>query len=73
MQFNQHSPPASRHPWPPRGGRTGFCTAPCGVSRGRLQSDVHYDFVYVDEEGFKKYTPSTFQALMDGFREYKSN
>ena len=32
-----------------------------------------YDFVYVDEEGFKKYTPSTFQALMDGFREYKSN
>ncbi len=38
-----------------------------------VQSDVSYDFVYVDEEGFKKFTPSTFQKLMDGFREYKGN
>ncbi len=37
----------------------------------RVQSDVQYDFVYVDEEGFGKYTSSTFGKLMDGFREYK--
>jgi type III restriction enzyme len=37
----------------------------------RVQSDVQYDLVYVDEEGFGKYTPSTFGKLMDGFREYK--
>ena len=37
----------------------------------RVQSDVHYDFVYVDEEGFNKYAPSSFKQLMNGFREYK--
>ncbi|MBL6934693.1 MAG: DEAD/DEAH box helicase family protein [Alphaproteobacteria bacterium] len=37
----------------------------------RVQSDVQYDFVYVDEKGFKKYAPTAFQKLMDGFREYK--
>ncbi|MEX0815737.1 MAG: DEAD/DEAH box helicase family protein [Dongiaceae bacterium] len=36
-----------------------------------LQADVKYDFVYVDEESFKKYNPSSFQQLMAGFREYK--
>lgn len=35
-----------------------------------MQSDVEYDFVYVDEEGFKKYEPRTFAALLSGFREY---
>jgi len=37
----------------------------------RVQSTVQYDFVYVDEEGFDKFSPSTFHQLMDGFREYK--
>ena len=37
----------------------------------RVQSDVTYDFVYVDEESFKKYKPNSFKQLMDGFREYK--
>ncbi len=37
----------------------------------RVQADVEYDFVYVDEESFKKYNPSSFQQLMAGFREYK--
>ncbi|TKB71072.1 MAG: type III restriction endonuclease subunit R [Nitrospira sp.] len=37
----------------------------------RVQSDVTYDFVYVDEESFKKYTPTSFRQLVDGFREYK--
>ena len=34
----------------------------------RIQSDVEYDFVYVDEEGFEKYRPSSFRQLMDGFQ-----
>lgn len=37
----------------------------------RVQSDVKYDFVYVDEESFKKYNPSSFRQLIDAFREYK--
>lgn len=36
-----------------------------------MQSDVMYDFVYVDEEGFKKYEPKSFADLLAGFREYK--
>jgi len=36
-----------------------------------LQSEIIYDFVYIDEEGFKKYKPSTFSDLITGFREYK--
>ena len=38
----------------------------------RVQSDVTYDFVYVDQEGFEKYNPRSFKQLIDGFREYKS-
>jgi type III restriction enzyme len=38
----------------------------------RLQSDVTYDFVYVDEAGFKTYRPASFTQLIDGFREYKT-
>lgn len=37
----------------------------------RVQSDVKYDFVYVDDLGFEKYKPTTFKSLIDGFREYK--
>ncbi len=36
------------------------------------QSDVVYDFVYVDEDNFREYTPRTFQQLLEGFREYKT-
>ena len=35
------------------------------------QSDVVYDFVYVDEDNFREYPPRTFQQLLEGFREYK--
>jgi type III restriction enzyme len=38
----------------------------------RVQSDVVYDFVYVDEESFGKYNPKSFKQLMAGFNEYKS-
>ncbi|MFH1933610.1 MAG: DEAD/DEAH box helicase family protein [Pseudomonadota bacterium] len=37
----------------------------------RVQSDVTYDFVYVDEASFEKYKPVSFRQLVDGFREYK--
>jgi len=36
-----------------------------------MQSDVKYDFVYVDEEGFKKYEPKSFADLLGIFREFK--
>jgi len=35
------------------------------------QSKIHFDFVFVDEEGFKKYRPKTFKVLIESFREYK--
>ena len=35
------------------------------------QSAVNYDFVYVDEEGFNKYKPKTFDELISNFKEYK--
>lgn len=41
------------------------------VDLNQTQSDVTYDFAYVDEEGFSKYRPSSFRQLVDTFREYK--
>jgi type III restriction enzyme len=37
----------------------------------QIQKDVYYDFVYVDEVGFKKYKPSSFEELVNSFTEYK--
>jgi type III restriction enzyme len=37
----------------------------------RVQTDVEYDFVYVDEESFEKYKPTSFKQLLEGFKEYK--
>jgi len=37
----------------------------------RVQTDVEYDFVYIDQESFEKYKPVSFRQLDDGFREYK--
>ncbi len=36
------------------------------------QSDVVYDFVYVDEDSFREYPPRTFQQLLEAFTEYKT-
>jgi len=33
--------------------------------------DNSYDFVYVDEESFQTYRPSTFRHLLEGFTAYK--
>jgi type III restriction enzyme len=37
----------------------------------RAQHDKEYDFVYVDQESFEKYKPTSFRQLVDVFREYK--
>ncbi len=37
----------------------------------RVQSDVAYDFVYVDQESFDQYEPASFKQLLDGFRDYR--
>ena len=37
----------------------------------RVQTDVNYDFVYVDEDSFEKYKPTSFKHLIDCFQEYK--
>jgi type III restriction enzyme len=36
----------------------------------RVQADVEYDFVYVDQESFDRYKPASFRELVDGFREH---
>lgn len=35
------------------------------------QKNVRFDFVFVDEEGFKKYKPKSFGELVSQFGEYK--
>lgn len=37
----------------------------------RVQTEVEYDFVYMDQENFEKYKPSSFRQLLNTFREYK--
>ena len=38
----------------------------------QAQANTRFDFVFVDEEGFKKYQPSSFTALVNSFCEYKT-
>lgn len=38
----------------------------------RVQKDVEYGFVYVDQENFEKYRPTSFRQLLDSFNEYRS-
>lgn len=42
------------------------------VDANANSNDVVYDYVFVDEESFRQYQPTTFQQLLDGFTEYKS-
>lgn len=39
----------------------------------RVQSGVTYDYVYVDQESFDQYKPTSFNQLVEGFRQYKDN
>ena len=42
------------------------------VDINSAQTDIEYDYVFVDEESFNKYKPKNFAELMAGFQEYKS-
>jgi len=37
----------------------------------RVQTNIEYDFVYVDQESFETYKPTSFVQLIDGFKEYQ--
>jgi len=37
----------------------------------KVQDEVTFDYVYVDQESYEKYKPTSFRQLEDGFREYK--
>ncbi len=37
----------------------------------RVQSDVKFDFIFVDQESFDKYKPTSFRQLVDAFKDYK--
>ncbi len=37
-----------------------------------LQSDVSYDFAFVDEAGFNSHRPDTFAQLLQSFRDFKT-
>jgi type III restriction enzyme len=37
----------------------------------RVQDEVTFDYVFVDQEGFEKYQPKNFSELASGFIQYK--
>jgi type III restriction enzyme len=37
----------------------------------KVQSEITYDFVFVDEESFNQYQPKSFSSLVNSFRQYK--
>jgi type III restriction enzyme len=37
----------------------------------RVQGDVKYDFVYVDEESFNRFRPTSFRGVIEAFIDYK--
>jgi type III restriction enzyme len=37
----------------------------------QAQAKVRFDCVYVDQENFEHYRPTSFQQLIDAFREYQ--
>ncbi len=39
----------------------------------RAQAKVKYDFVFVDEESFNRYSPKSFNDLVTNFRQYKED
>jgi hypothetical protein len=45
--------------------------AAMGEDINRVQTDVKYDFVYVDEESFEKYKPTSFRQLLEALTGYK--
>lgn len=39
----------------------------------RVQDEVTFDFVFVDQEGFDTYKPTSFKSLLNGFTKYKES
>ena len=39
----------------------------------RLQNQVKFDYVFVSQEDYEKFHPSSFKELIDGFLEYKED
>lgn len=39
--------------------------------QSRVQSDVKYGFVYVDQESFEKYKPKSFRNAISAFTAYQ--
>ena len=37
----------------------------------KAQTDIIFDYIFVDQESFEEYQPKSFKALVNGFREYK--
>ncbi|MBE7545822.1 hypothetical protein KsCSTR_44070 [Candidatus Kuenenia stuttgartiensis] len=37
------------------------------------QKKARFDYVFVDEEDFKKYKPDSFSSLINNFRKYKGD
>ena len=37
----------------------------------KCQKKIKYDFIFVDQEGFEKYKPQTFEELERNFKEYR--
>ena len=36
-----------------------------------VQSDINYDWIFVDEESFEKFKPKSFEDLIKNFNKYK--
>jgi type III restriction enzyme len=43
----------------------------CCEDINSAQSEIAYDFVFVDDAGFEKYKPKNFAELIEGFKDYK--
>ena len=43
------------------------------VDINQTQKEIVFDYVFVDEEGFRTYNPSTLKQLVNTFREYKAD
>jgi len=42
------------------------------TKKPNVLEEIHYDYLFVDEESFNKYKLKNFKVLMSGFRDYKA-
>jgi len=41
------------------------------IDINNAQSNINFDFIFVDQEGFEVYAPKSFNDLINGFQDYK--